>query len=137
MFLDPLLAAPRVIQAHAFAAMGAFALGLFQFAGIKGSLTHRIIGWIWVGLMIFAAATSFWINEIRMWGAFSPIHLLGVLVLVLVPLAVLAARRHKVQRHAMAMTSLFIGALVIAGLFTFMPGRIMYDVLFGTNIAGS
>lgn len=136
MFLDPLLGAPQVIQAHAFAAMGAFVLGIVQFAGVKGARSHRIIGWIWGGLMIFVAASSFWIRQIRIWGEFSPIHLLGVLVLVLAPLAVLAARRHKVQRHAKAMTALFIGALVVAGLFTFLPGRIMYDVLFGTNIAG-
>ncbi len=136
MFLDPLLGAPLVIQGHAFAAMGAFVLGIVQFAGVKGARAHRIMGWIWVGLMLFIAATSFWIHEIRTWGAFSPIHLLGVLVLVLAPVAVLAARRHNVQRHAKAMTGLFIGALVIAGLFTFAPGRIMHDVLFGTNIAG-
>jgi len=29
------------------------------------------------------------------------------------------------------MTSLFMGALVIAGVFTFLPGRIMHAVAFG------
>jgi uncharacterized membrane protein len=29
------------------------------------------------------------------------------------------------------MVGLFAGALVIAGLFTFVPGRIMYHVAFG------
>jgi uncharacterized membrane protein len=29
------------------------------------------------------------------------------------------------------MVGLFAGALVIAGIFTFMPGRIMHAVLFG------
>jgi uncharacterized membrane protein len=29
------------------------------------------------------------------------------------------------------MTLMFIGALVIAGAFTFMPGRIMHQVAFG------
>jgi uncharacterized membrane protein len=29
------------------------------------------------------------------------------------------------------MMSLFVGALVIAGVFTFLPGRIMHAVLFG------
>lgn len=136
MFLDPLLAAPPLIQAHAFAAMAAFILGIVQFAGVKGALAHRILGWIWVVLMMFVAATSFWIREIRMWGEWSLIHLLGILVLVRVPLSVFAARRHKVQRHARAMTSLFIAALVIAGAFAFAPGRVMHDVLFGTSVAG-
>jgi uncharacterized membrane protein len=29
------------------------------------------------------------------------------------------------------MTAIFVGALVIAGLFTLMPGRIMHAVVFG------
>jgi uncharacterized membrane protein len=29
------------------------------------------------------------------------------------------------------MTSIFIGALVIAGAFTFLPGRIMHAVVLG------
>jgi uncharacterized membrane protein len=29
------------------------------------------------------------------------------------------------------MTALFAGALVIAGVFTLLPGRIMHDVVFG------
>lgn len=136
MFLDPLLAAPFVIQAHAFAAMGAFALGIMQLAGAKGTPPHRILGWIWAGLMMFIAATSFWIHEIRMWGDWSPIHLLGIFVLMNMPLAVLAARRHNVRAHARIMIGTFVGGLVIAGAFTFFPGRIMYDVLFGTNISG-
>jgi uncharacterized membrane protein len=30
------------------------------------------------------------------------------------------------------MISIFVGGLVIAGLFTFVPGRIMLAVLFGS-----
>lgn len=29
------------------------------------------------------------------------------------------------------MISLFLGALVVAGLFTFVPGRIMHAIAFG------
>ena len=36
-----------------------------------------------------------------------------------------------VRRHQRAMIGLFAGALVIAGVFTFLPGRIMHAVLFG------
>jgi uncharacterized membrane protein len=49
----------------------------------------------------------------------------------MLPVAVLHARRHRVQQHRIAMLSLFFGALVIAGLFTLFPGRIMYAVVFG------
>jgi uncharacterized membrane protein len=49
----------------------------------------------------------------------------------MVPLAVLHARRHSVERHRWTMIGIFAGALVIAGVFTFVPGRIMHAVTFG------
>ena len=131
MSLAPLLNASPVIQIHAFAAMSAFALGLVQFAAPKGTLPHRTIGWIWVVLMATIAVSSFWIHSIRLVGPFSPIHLLSILTLVTVPLAVYAAHRHEVSRHRKAMITIFVGALVVAGFFTFVPGRIMHAVLFG------
>jgi uncharacterized membrane protein len=131
MSLAPLLQAEPVIQIHAFAAMGAFALGIIQFAAPKGTLPHRTIGWIWVTLMTVIAASSFFIHEIKLVGPFSPIHLLSIFTLVMLPLAVLHARRHDVKKHRGAMIGIFVGALVIAGAFTFLPGRIMHAVAFG------
>jgi uncharacterized membrane protein len=131
MALDPLLAAPVVVQLHAFAAMAAFVLGIVQLAAPKGTLPHRTMGYAWVGSMLVVAASSFAIHGRGQWAGFSVIHLLSILVLVLTPLAVLAARRHRVGTHRWAMISLFAGALVIAGGFTLLPGRIMHRVMFG------
>ena len=131
MSVAPLLDASAVIQVHAFAAMAAFALGLVQFTAPKGTIPHRTIGWIWVILLAVIAASSFWIHEIRLVGPFSPIHLLSILVLFLLPIAVTAARRHDINRHRKTMTGIFVGGLIVAGLFTFVPGRIMHTVLFG------
>jgi uncharacterized membrane protein len=114
MTLAPLLDVPPVIL-----------------AAPKGTIPHRLIGWSWAALMMAVAISSLFIHILRMWGLWSPIHLLSILVLVTLPLAVLHARRQDVRRHRNAMTSLFIGALVIAGAFTFMPGRIMHAVVFG------
>jgi uncharacterized membrane protein len=131
MSLAPLLNAAPAIPLHAFAAMGAFVLGVVQFAAPKGTLPHRTIGWIWVGLMAVVALSSFWIHTIRLVGPWSPIHLLSILTLVTLPLAVWRAHRHEVAAHRSAMAMLFAGALVVAGLFTLVPGRIMHQVVFG------
>jgi uncharacterized membrane protein len=131
MSLAPLLDAAPEIPIHAIAAMAAFALGIVQFAAPKGTLPHRTVGWIWVGLMAIVAVSSFWIHEIRLLGPWSPIHLLSIMVLGLLPVAVVAARRHNVSRHRKTMIGIFTGGLVIAGLFTFLPGRIMHAVVFG------
>ena len=129
--LAPLLNASPVIQVHTFSAMAAFALGIVQLSAPKGTLPHRSVGWLWVTLMFVVAASSLWIHQLRMVGPFSPIHLLSIFVLVMLPVAVMRARRHHVREHRRAMIGLFTGALVIAGLFTFWPGRIMYKVAFG------
>ncbi len=50
----------------------------------------------------------------------------------MLPVAVWWAHKHAVQSHQRAMLGLFFGALVIAGLFTFLPGGIMHAVLFGS-----
>lgn len=131
MSLAPLLDAAPAIPLHALAAMAAFVLGLVQFAAPKGTLPHRTIGWIWVLLMVTVAISSFWIHTIRLVGPFSPIHLLSIFTLVMVLLAVWRPHRHRVADHRRIMIMTFIGALVIAGGFTLVPGRIMHAVVFG------
>jgi uncharacterized membrane protein len=131
MSLDPLLQASPTIQIHAFAAMAAFVLGIVQFTAPKGTIPHRAIGWLWVAIMAVVSVTAFFIHEIRLWGPFSPIHLLAIFTLIMLPLAVRHARRHQVQHHSRATIGIFTGGLVIAGLFTFLPGRLMNAVAFG------
>ncbi|WP_246510408.1 DUF2306 domain-containing protein [Bradyrhizobium glycinis] len=133
MSLAPLLEAAPSIPLHAFAAMAAIVLGLVQFAAPKGTLPHRTIGWLWVVLMVVVAASSFWIHEIRLVGPFSPIHLLSIFTLVVLPLAVWRARTHRIADHRRMMIFIFAGALVVAGLFTLVPGRIMHRVIFGVR----
>ena len=131
MTLTPLLSASPAIQFHAFAAMTAFGLGMVQLAAPKGTLPHRTIGWIWVALMVVVSVSAFFIHQIRLWGPWSPIHLLAIFTLVMLPIGLYAAHRHAIARHRNTMIGLFLGALVIAGLFTFYPGRIMHAVVFG------
>ena len=132
MSLAPLFAASPVIQIHAFAAMAAFVVGLVQFAAPKGTAPHRALGWVFVVVMAAVALSSFFIHTIRSFGPFSLIHLLSILTLIALPLAVLRAHRHQVAAHRRMMTALFLGALVIAGIFTLLPGRIMHAVIFET-----
>jgi uncharacterized membrane protein len=132
MTLAPLLEATPAIQIHAFAAMTAFALGLVQLAAPKGTLPHRTLGWIWVTLMLVVSVSAFFVHQIRLWGEWSPIHLLAIFTLIMLPIGVLAAHRHNVDRHRYTMMGLFVVALVIAGLFTLVPGRIMHAVAFGS-----
>src|SRR5207248_11253789 len=109
MTLAPLLAAPAVIQIHAFAAIAAFALGAVQLAAPKGTIPHRLFGWLWAGLMLAVILSSFFIHTIRSWGPFSPIHLLSVFTLLILPIAVWRVSRHDVLHHHRAMIGLLYG----------------------------
>lgn len=131
MSLAPLTDAPLAIQIHAFAALAAFLLGIVQLARMKGTASHRALGYAWVALMLVVAFSSFWIQELRVWGPWSPIHLLSILSLTMLPLGIYYARSHIVRGHKLTMLGMFAGALVIAGIFTLAPGRIMYRVMFG------
>jgi len=111
--------------------MTAFGLGLVQLFRRKGDFPHRTLGYIWVSLMLLIAASSFWIHGMNQWNGFSVIHVLSIWVLFYTPFAVMMARRGNISAHKKGMIGLYAGALLIAGFFTFMPGRIMHAVLFG------
>lgn len=123
-------AQPLVIQLHILAAVGGVALGGLILSLRKGRTFHRTAGWVWVVLMLLTAGTSLFIVGIN-GDVWSLIHLLSGWVLVTLPLAVWAARRHKVDVHRKAMTGMFLGASLVAGGFAFLPGRLMWNLFFG------
>ncbi len=75
--MDLLFQESAPIPTHALAAMLAVILGGLQLASTKGTTQHRMLGWIWVLLMAYVSISSFFISELKLWGAFSPIHLLS------------------------------------------------------------
>lgn len=131
MSLGPLLSAPPPIPWHAFAALAALVIGGAQLALPKGTTRHRVMGNAWAALMLVIAISSFWIQQIRLIGPFSPIHILSIIVLITLPLAVWHAHVHRVAKHRRVMISLYVFALIGAGVFTLLPGRIMHAVVFG------
>lgn len=131
MSLVPLDAASLAVQLHAWAAMAAFLLGLAVLFRRKGTPLHKAMGRTWVALMLAVSLSSFWIHELNQFMGFSWIHLLSILVLYSMTMAIIAIRRGDVRAHRIGMLSTFAGALLIAGLFTLMPGRIMHAVVFG------
>ncbi|MCX7567583.1 DUF2306 domain-containing protein [Sulfitobacter sp. F26169L] len=129
--LTPLANASLMIQIHTIMALAAVILTLCIFSLRKGSPLHRVLGWAWVVMMATVALSSFWINEVRLIGPFSPIHILSLFTLWALISGVAAARSRRVKDHKRQMTALVFGALVLAGSFTLLPGRIMHAVISG------
>lgn len=133
MSLEPLLSAPPAIQIHAFAAIAAAILGALILFRRKGTPLHRLLGRAWGVLMLIVATSAFFISEIRMWGPFSPIHLLSLVTYAGIGNGIWQIRHGRIAAHAASMQATYIGALLLAGAFTLLPGRRMHAVLFGAE----
>ena len=131
MTLSPLLSAATPIPLHALLAIFALVSGAIQMARPKGTRSHKALGYAWVGAMSVVALSSFFINEYRWLGPFGPIHLLSCLVLYALVEGILRIRRGDVAGHRATMRQMYFYALIVAGAFTFLPGRIMHQVVFG------
>ncbi len=119
-----------VIQIHLLAAVAAFVIGAVQIFGPKGTGMHRVLGWTWIIFMVVVAGSSFFIRIINH-GSFSFIHILSGATLIAAPMIVYAARKKDIKAHKKHATRLYTGALIVAGLFTFLPGRLMWQMFFG------
>ncbi len=108
---------------HLVSVLPALPIGAIVLFGAKGTPRHRLLGRIWVVLMLTAAISSFWLS-------LSYIHIFSVLVLVSVPLSLWRLRLGDLIGHRRAMEGMYIG-LVIAGAFAFIPGRLLGGLVFG------
>lgn len=118
---------PLPVLIHLGAAAAALALGIVMLARRKGTLSHRRLGWAWVLLMTVVAVSSLWIPRFL---AFGWIHLFTLLTAVSLPFAIARIRQGDVHAHAASMKGLFVGGLVVAGLFTLIPGRLLGNLVF-------
>ena len=119
------------IPLHAIMAIIAIILGGIQLSMKKGGAIHKFLGRIWVGIMMFVAITSFFIHEIKLWGAYSPIHLLSLWTIFILGVGVYYARVGNIKRHKQVMIATYFFALMLTGFFTLMPGRVMHQILIG------
>lgn len=86
-------------------------------------------------LMLATAVISLFLSAKvgpTLFGHFGYLHLLCLLVVITVPLAFFAARNGNIKRHKRAMISLYVGAILTAGVFTLMPGRLLHSWLIAT-----
>jgi uncharacterized membrane protein len=118
------------IRIHLLCALAALALGGVLMAVRKGRRFHRVAGWTWVGLVAVTAGSTLFITSLNH-GRWSLLHLFTAWVLLVLPLAVMWARRHAVARHRRTMMGLFYGGFAVNLLIAFIPGRALWTMFFG------
>lgn len=118
------------IKIHLFTALAALVLGGVLMTVRKGRVFHRVAGWVWVVLVMITAGATLFITSLNH-GSWSILHLFTGWVLLVLPLAVMWAKRHNVARHRRAMMGLFYGGFAINLFIALIPGRTLWMMFLG------
>ena len=126
-----------LIAVHMSAAIGAVLIGPVALWARKGRAQrprlHRAFGYAWVTLMIVTALSAIFIRDFALpnLAGYTPIHLLVPVTMLGLVGAFYALAKGNIVRHRQTMVSLYIGACVVAGGFSLLPGRLLGNLLWG------
>ena len=118
---------------HLATVIPAFFIGTLLMLIKKGTKLHKGAGRVYMILMLVTAAITLFMPAhvgARILNHFGFIHLFSFLTIYSVPRAYFAIKKGDVKTHKRSMIGLYIGAIIIAGGFTFTPGRYMYQLFF-------
>ncbi|MGJ8564497.1 MAG: DUF2306 domain-containing protein [Alphaproteobacteria bacterium] len=130
MNVDIFLGASPVIIIHTLCAFAALGTGIAVWRARKGTKAHKALGRIFVMLMAVTAFSAIFIRLVNK-GQFSFIHLFVPLTFFAIWQAIYYIRKGDIRRHKKAVKGMFFGALLIPGILSFLPGRLMWMVFFG------
>lgn len=117
------------VMIHVTTVLPAIPLGGYLLLARKGTKMHKLLGKIWVALMLVTATSAVFIKTS---GSFSFIHLFIPMTFWASYKLVVAARRGDIKGHKKEILGLYLGALTIPGVVAFaLPGRLMNVWLFG------
>ena len=125
-----------IIAVHATAAILAIATGPVALWARKGReqrpRLHRAFGYAWVTLMLIVAFSAIFIpaGVGPSLGGFGVIHLLVPAVLFGLFNAFRYLFNGNIAGHRKSMQGLYIGACLVAGGFTLLPGRYLGNLVF-------
>lgn len=130
--IELLLQRHPLVFFHLITALASLVIGVFILSRKKGTTSHRWLGWSWVVLMGCTTVASGFIRGYNMpnIAGFSPIHGLTLLVAFMLPRGIWYIKRGNVVGHRKTMKGLYIGACVVAGIFTLLPGRFLGTLLW-------
>ena len=118
---------------HLASVIPAFVLGTYLLLNRKGTPSHKLLGKIYMLLMLSTAIFTLFLQaEVgpTIFQHFGFIHLFSLLVLYSVPSAYYAAKKGRVKIHRDNMIGVYVGGILIAGAFAFSPGRLLHTWLF-------
>ena len=126
-----------LIAVHLTTALGALATGPVALWARKGRLQrpklHRAFGYAWVTLMLITAVSALFIRDFHLpnLAGYTPIHLLIPVTLASLVGAFVFLAHGNIAAHRQTMQGLYVGACLVAGGFTLLPGRYLGQLVWG------
>jgi len=118
---------------HLATVVPCFVIGTILLLIKKGTKIHKFWGRIYMVLMMFTAIVTLFMPAHvgpRLFNHLGYLHAFSFLTIYTVPTAYLAIKRGDVKAHKTKMILLYFGAIIIAGGFTFVPGRYLHQLFF-------
>jgi uncharacterized membrane protein len=118
-----------IIAVHMTSAIGALVIGPIVLWARRGRTQrpqlHRALGYAWVTLMVMTALSAIFIRDFRLpnIGGYTPIHLLVPATFLGLTRAFWKLAQRDIAGHRFSMQATYIGACIVAGGFTLLPGR--------------
>ncbi|WP_405565409.1 DUF2306 domain-containing protein [Polaribacter sp. Asnod6-C07] len=124
-----------LMYAHLSTVVPCFFIGAYLLSVKKGTPFHKSLGKIYMALMMITAIITLFMPAYvgpQFLNHFGYIHLFSFLTLYSVPTAIIAVKKGQIKKHKFKMIFLYLGAIIIAGGFTFTPGRYLHTFFFGS-----
>jgi len=114
---------------HVATVVPAVPLGGFLLLAPKGTPMHKMLGKVWLVLMLITATSAIFIQSN---GGFSPIHIFIPITFHAAWKVVATARKGDIAGHKKHLVTTYLAALMIPGIASFaIPGRLMNVMLLG------
>ena len=124
----------ELMNMHLATVVPSFIIGTVLLIIKKGTTIHKKAGRIYMVLMLITAIITLFMQAQvgpRLFNHFGWIHSFSFLTIYTVPTAYIAVKKGNIKSHKRKMILLYFGAIIIAGGFTFFPGRYLNELFFG------
>ena len=118
---------------HLATVVPCFFIGTLLLIIKKGTKIHVNLGRVYMVLMMFTAIVTLFMKAKvgpLLLDHFGYLHSFSILTIYTVPTAYWDIKKGDVKSHKRKMIILYFGAIILAGGFTFIPGRYLYELFF-------
>jgi uncharacterized membrane protein len=124
----------KLIHYHLFLLLISFLIATYIMLTKKNTKQHKVLGALYMGLMLIAVIISFFITATigpTLFDHFGILHILSLFMLYIIPSAYMAAKNGNIKKHRNIMIGLYVGTIVIAIVFSLTPTILLNEWIFG------